>query len=59
MDSVYLKINSTTLQIIWNITMADVNIIDKHLKGPIIYITMDDILLWPILLWPNKNTLQR
>ena len=28
--------------------MADVNIIDKHLDEPRIYITMGDILLWPI-----------
>ena len=47
MDCVDLKINSTVLQIIWNITMADVDIINKHLDGPRIYITMDDILLWP------------
>ena len=58
MDCVDLKINSTVLQIIWNITMADVNIINKHLDGPRIYITMSNILLWPILLWPNENALQ-
>ena len=59
MDYVFMKNNSTTLQIIWNITIADVNTINKHLDGPRIYITMGDILLWPILLWPTKNTLQR
>ena len=51
--------NPTVLRIMLNITMAKVNIINKHLDGSRFYITMGDILLWPILLWPNKNALQR
>ena len=43
-----------SFQIIWNITMADVNITNKlDLDGPRIYITMGDKLLWP-----NKSILQ-
>ena len=59
MDCVYLKINSTILQIIWNITMADVNIINKHPDKSRTYITMGDLILWPILLWLNENALKR
>ena len=59
MDCIYLENNSTISQKKFNITMADVNIINKHVDGPRIYITMGDILLWAILLWPNENALQR
>ena len=59
MGCINIKNYSTVLQIIWNITMADVNIINKHPDKPRTYITMGDLILWPILLWPNENALKR